>query len=162
MGKTRIVLDCNAYVQAYLSDKGTAEGILKLAESNRIEIFTSREIIEELKDVLARPEFVEKFSHLTADSVDSFLRRLNALANYVRIVEMHFDFRRDPKDARYINLAIDVRADYVVTWDRDLLDLMTGDDYESKQFRQRSRPLRIVKPYEFLNLVSTIDLSLNP
>ena len=162
VAKLRIVLDCNVYLQAYLSSKGSAERILKLADSDLVEIFTSREVIEELNDVLARPEFVEKFSHLSAESVESFLKRLNAAAKYIRKVDSHFEFRRDPKDARYINLAIQIDADFIVTWDKDLLDLMTGIDDESKQFRRKHQPLRIVEPTEFLSIVGTGDLHLNP
>ncbi|MGH9949706.1 MAG: hypothetical protein ACRD6X_21265 [Pyrinomonadaceae bacterium] len=61
-----------------------------------------------------------------------------------------------------MNLAIAVNADYLVTTDRDMLDLMTGIDLESKQFRQRFRGLKIVHPNEFLKLMSELELSLRP
>lgn len=162
MAKTRVVLDCNVYVQAYLSAKGNAERILQLAELNLIEVFTSRSVLEELKDVLARPEFISRFPHFSPESIAAFLKRLNAFSSYVRSVAERFEFRRDPKDARYIDLAIDVGADYVVTWDRDLLDLMTGIDNESKEFRQRYRPLQIVDPAGLIEIVSGDELSLLP
>jgi predicted nucleic acid-binding protein len=65
-----------------------------------------------------------------------------------------FQLPRDPKDEKYINLAIGVEADYIVSRDKDLLDLMTGIDLESKEFRQRFRPLKIVEPIEFLKIIA--------
>lgn len=84
MAKTRVVLDCNVYVQAYLSAKGNAERILQLAELNLIEVFTSRSILDELKDVLARPEFIDRFPHFSPESIEAFLKRLNAFSSYMR------------------------------------------------------------------------------
>lgn len=72
----------------------------------------------------------------------------------------HFQLPRDPKDEKYINLAVEAEADYIVTRDKDLLDLMTGIDIESKEFRQRFRPLRMVEPIKFLRIIQEKDLLL--
>ncbi len=53
-------------------------------------------------------------------------------------------------DECYINLAIEAKADYLVSRDRDLLDLMTGHTDVCKDFRRRFRQLKIVEPIEFL------------
>ena len=47
-----------------------------------------------------------------------------------------FAYPRDPKDEPYVNLAVAAAADYVVTRDKDLLDLMTGHTDEAKAFRR--------------------------
>jgi predicted nucleic acid-binding protein len=52
-----------------------------------------------------------------------------------------FKLERDPKDERYINLAIASTAAYLVTWDRDLLDLM-----DDKGFRRQFPGLTILEP----------------
>ena len=54
---------------------------------------------------------------------------------------------------KYINLAVEVGANYIVSRDRDLLDLMTGYSEECKEFRRRFRPLKIVEPISFLSSV---------
>lgn len=64
-----------------------------------------------------------------------------------------FDFERDPKDEIIINLAIEAEADYIVSRDKDLLDLMTGYTDECKDFRRRFRRLKIVEPVEFLTII---------
>ncbi len=71
----------------------------------------------------------------------------------IRSVPKKFTLSRDADDEPYINLAIESEADYIVTRDNDLLDLMTGYDVESKEFRQRLRPLNIIEPIEFLKIV---------
>lgn len=76
-----------------------------------------------------------------------------------------FSLSRDVDDEEYINLAVEAEALYVVTRDKDLLYLMTGYDVESKEFRQKTRPLKFVEPLEFLKIVedqTKNDLSVNP
>ena len=60
---------------------------------------------------------------------------------------------RDPKDEKYINLAVEAEVYYIVSRDKDLLDLMTGHTDECKDFRRRFRPLRVIDPAEFLTIV---------
>jgi predicted nucleic acid-binding protein len=53
-------------------------------------------------------------------------------------------------DEPYINLAVEAEADYIISRDKDLLDLMTGYTEECKDFRRRFRPLKVIAPVEFL------------
>ena len=69
----------------------------------------------------------------------------------IRDVPRVFEYLRDPEDEPYLNLAISAKAAFLVSRDRDLLDLMTRHDTESKQFRQRFRFLKVIKPIDFLN-----------
>ena len=39
---------------------------------------------------------------------------------------------------------------YIVSRDKDLLDLTTGTTVECKEFRQRFRPLKVIEPLDFL------------
>jgi predicted nucleic acid-binding protein len=52
-----------------------------------------------------------------------------------------FKLERDPKDERYLNLALASSASYLVTWDRDLLDLM-----DDEAFRLQFPQLTILEP----------------
>lgn len=119
-------------------------------------------IFDEVKDVLARPEIVAKFPHATPEAFAAFIKEINNKARFIRSVGKYFELPRDKKDESYINLAVEIDADFIVTWDKDLLDLMTGIDVESKEFRQRFRPLRIVEPIKFLRIVQEKDLNLEP
>ena len=46
-------------------------------------------------------------------------------------------YQRDEDDEPYINLAIEVGAQFLVSRDKDLLDLMTSYADDCKEFRQR-------------------------
>ncbi|MGH9948677.1 MAG: putative toxin-antitoxin system toxin component, PIN family [Pyrinomonadaceae bacterium] len=148
------VFDCMVYLQAAISQASPAEKLFEEVDRGNISLFVSKTVLLEIRDVLTRPIVSEKYPHLTSDYVDIFLNRVLEKARFVRKVENRFDFIRDPKDEKYLNLAITVEADYVVTRDRDLLDLMTGIDDESKEFRQRFRRLKIVDPVEMLKTIS--------
>ena len=74
------------------------------------------------------------------------VRRLERQAFWLREVPPSFAFRRDPKDAPYINLAVAAGAEFIVSRDNDLLDLISRYDDDSKEFRQRLRPLKVLTP----------------
>ena len=85
--------------------------------------------------------------------IEKYLEQLAKKSVFIRSVPKRFTLSRDQDDELYINLAIESEADYIVTRDNDLLDLMTGFDVESKEFRQKTRPLKVVEPLEFLKIV---------
>ena len=68
-----------------------------------------------------------------------------------------FSLPRDPKDEPYINLAIEMKADYLVSRDHDLLDLMKWDKEEGREFQKRFRFLKIVTRESFLAAVEKGD-----
>jgi putative PIN family toxin of toxin-antitoxin system len=130
---------------------------LNLAESSFIQLFVSREVLAEAEDVLNRPEIRAHFPDLSDEIVGAFLRRLQKFSVLVRRVPKEFSYPRDEDDEPYINLAVAAGADFIISRDRDLLDLMTGYTDECKEFRQRFRPLKVVEPAEFLKLLEESD-----
>lgn len=151
--KIKSVFDCNVYLQAFISDKGTAAKCKNLVDKGLLELYVSREILSEVRDVLTKPELQVKFPSATPEAVEIFLEDIKETAIFVRSVGKHFELVRDKKDEPYLNLAFEVKADYIVSWDKDLLDLMTDFTIEAKEFRQKFRPLKIVAPVEFLKSV---------
>ncbi|HJZ93551.1 MAG TPA: hypothetical protein VKE40_21925, partial [Gemmataceae bacterium] len=61
-----------------------------------------------------------------------------------------FSYARDPKDEPYLNLAIATSANYIVSWDNDLRDLMRADNADGQALRALAPALQIVTPPEFL------------
>jgi predicted nucleic acid-binding protein len=53
----------------------------------------------------------------------------------------------------YVDLAAAVNADFLVTRDKDLLDLNSGHSILAKQFRQRFHTIRILNPVDFLSQI---------
>lgn len=151
--KLSAVFDCMIFLQGLVKETGVAVECLELVENNKIQLFISDKILAEIKDVLTRPLLQIKFSLLTEERVERLLEILRQKAILINDVPKVFSYSRDPKDEKYINLAVEARADYIVSRDKDLLDLMTGFTEEAKEFRQRFRPLKIVEPLEFLQTI---------
>lgn len=149
----RVVFDCNVLLQAIARGKSVAAKCLNLAESGRIQLFVSREVLAEVGDVLNRPDIRAHFPDLSDEIVGAFLKRLQKFSVLVRLVPQEFSYPRDEDDEPYINLAVAAGANFIISRDRDLLDLMTGYTNECKEFRQRFRSLRVVEPAEFLKLL---------
>lgn len=150
----RAVFDCMIYVQGAARIKNPANACFELVESGVVELYLSQETLAEIEDVLTRPTIRKQFLTLTDEMVEAFLNDIKNKAVILQNAPSVFKYARDPKDEKYVNLAVEVKADYLITRDRDLLDLMTGIDLESKEFRQRFRPLKIVEPIEFLKIIA--------
>ncbi len=151
--KPRVVFDCNVLLQAVARERSVAAKCLDVAESGLIQLFVSREVLAEVEDVLNRPEIRAHFPDLSDEIVGAFLKRLQKLAVLVRLVPKEFSYLRDEDDEPYINLAVAAGANFIISRDRDLLDLMTGYTSECKEFRQRFRSLKVIEPIGFLKLL---------
>ena len=151
--KPSVVFDCNVLLQAAARERSVAAKCLNLVESGLIQLCVSREVLAEVEDVLNRPKIRAHFPDLSDEIVDAFLKRLQKLSVLVRLVPKQFSYPRDEDDEPYINLAVAACANFIITRDRDLLDLMTGYTDECKEFRQRFRSLKVVEPSELLKLL---------
>lgn len=148
----RAVFDCNVFWQIFF---GTSIGnqCWELVKDAKVELIISLTVLDEVQDVLTRPETQARFSKATHESVELFVDEILEQATFIKSVKQHFDYPRDPKDEPYINLAVESGAHYIVSRDKDLLDLTTGFDRVSKEFRQRFRPLKIVGTKEFVETI---------
>ena len=99
----------------------------------------SRELAGELNDVLSRPRFDR---YADRENREEFLQDLVRQAESVEVTE-RVRACRDPKDDKILELAVNGRANYIVTSDDDLLDL------------NPFRGIAIVRPAEFLTIVDS-------
>lgn len=148
--KIAAIFDCNIYLQALINDESVAAKCFELAHLGEINLFISSETFDELKEVLSRPAILKLIPGATVTLIKAFLDEVQAIAVNVRRCPVRFRLARDPDDEPYLNLAIAAKADFIVTRDKDLLDLMTDYTEDAKEFRQRFRSIRIVKPPQFL------------
>lgn len=149
----KAVFDCMIFLQAAANEESPAATALDLLDTAEIKRYVSGPVLEEVRKVLNRVEVRAALPQITDVRVAALFRRLDEKATMVRHVPRVFEYSRDPEDEPYLNLAIAAKAAFLVSRDRDLLDLMTGHDAESKQFRQRFRSLKVVTPGDFLNQV---------
>ncbi len=127
-----------------------AAACLQVVHEGRPELVISTEIVAEIRDVLTRPKTIRKFPSLTAEAVELYLKDVESLAVSLSDVPVAMRLERDPKDEPYLNLAIATQAEYLATWDKDLLELMGG-----AEFRQRFPALTILEPPALLRILES-------
>ena len=130
----RFVFDTNVIVSALLIKKSTAREALDRARSVGI-ILLSVEVIEELREILGRPAFDR---YIDEEDRLKFLALLVKEATLVEITE-NIKKCRDPKDDKFLELAVNGSANLILSGDRDL------------QVLHPFRNIPIISPREFLD-----------
>ena len=136
---------------------GPAARILDLLDEGKITLYVSNLILAEARFVLNRSDVRASLRKLTDVAVEALFERLEQNATLIKQVPQRFVYPRDPKDEPYINLAVEMKADYLVSRDNDLLDLMKWDKVEGREFQKRFRFLKIVTPENFLAAMAKGD-----
>ncbi len=113
----RIVVDTNVLVSAALKTASFPFIVIRWIDRNG-GLLKSAATEQEVLDVLQRP----RIAALVTPSFRDGLTRLLAAAELVAIDE-RIAVCRDPKDDKFLELAVNGRADVIVTGDRDLLAL---------------------------------------
>ncbi|MGH9839792.1 MAG: putative toxin-antitoxin system toxin component, PIN family [Blastocatellia bacterium] len=152
-----VVVDTNILLQSLLSGTGPAGKCLDYFRRGEIDISVSRDTLNEAKEVLSRSRLRIKYPQLTDEKVAHLTDFLLYRGTYLRSVKRRFEYPRDPQDEPFLNLAIEVEADYLISRDPDLLDLMKWEKEEGREFQKRFRFLKIVTPVEFLKAMESQD-----
>lgn len=118
MTERRLVLDTDVLVSRLLLPDGTAARAVDHALARGV-LLASEETLAELVEVLNRPRFDRYVS--IADR-RNFLRLLGGVARIVPITH-RVTACRDPKDDKFLHVALNGEADTIVSGDRDLLVL---------------------------------------
>jgi len=113
----RVVVDTNVFVSALLKDKSLPAMAVHLIEK-RGHLLKSTATEQQLFDVLARPYFRDLISPASLP----WLKTLFASAEPINITE-RIAACRDPTDDKLLELAVNGRADFIVSGDADLLAL---------------------------------------
>ena len=130
----RFVFDTNVVVSALLTKKSVARDVLDKARGLG-EILLSPAVIEELVDVLGRPEFNR---YIDEEDRIGFLNLLVKESTLVEITEKIKECR-DPKDDKFLELAVSGKADFIISGDGDL------------QVLNPFRRIKIISPRDFLD-----------
>ena len=152
--RLKAVYDCNVFLQGLVNAQSPSNRCLDFWLTGVITIYVTRPILVEIRNVLLRPELQDKFANLTYERVEALFNSLGQKAILLEAVPTHFRFERDIKDEPYLNLAIGSGAQYVVSRDNDLLDLMRRADPVSNAFRTAYPGIAIVDPVAFIDIVS--------
>jgi putative PIN family toxin of toxin-antitoxin system len=142
---TPAVFDCVVLLQAAANPFGPAGACLAFVETGDVNLFLSAAVLEEARDVFLRPATRKRFPQLTDEKVDRFLLKVATLSTFVQDVPATTQLSPDPKDERYLHLAMATQASFIVSRDNHLLDLMKDD-----AFRKACPAITIVDPPVFL------------
>jgi putative PIN family toxin of toxin-antitoxin system len=123
--------------------------LIEFVEAGLLTLSVSDAILAEVRDVLGRPRLRAKNPTITDQAVEGFFLRIDQIAQKVDDVPVAYSLPRDPDDEPYLNLAIASNADYLVTWDKDLLDLM-----QDQGFRTQHPRLIILNPVALLQVLT--------
>ena len=117
------MIDTNVLVSSILIKKSSSDFVLKKARSLGTLLF-SEATFQELQTTLSRSKF-DRYVSLQVRS--EFIFRLRLESELVEIVE-RVDLCRDEKDNKFLEVAINGKADYLITGDNDLLVLRPFQD----------------------------------
>ncbi len=117
----RVVIDSNVVVSALLRATGTPSVVVGHGLSGDFVWIISEDLVAELKRVLVRPRLRALLTQ-DGDAIALFLDDIQQRALLVQPAH-RIDVSRDPDDNRVLEAAVAGEADYIVTGDRDLLEL---------------------------------------
>lgn len=114
----RWVVDTNVLVSRLLAPGGTAARAVDHALAGGV-LLVSDATLDELVDVLSRPRFDP---YVSVAERTHFIRLLGGISRRVHVTRA-FRVCRDPRDDKFLDVAINGEAHALVTGDRDLLEL---------------------------------------
>jgi putative PIN family toxin of toxin-antitoxin system len=132
MHNVRVVIDTN--VSAAWRDRLPERMVLRIAGDSAFTWLASPAIVEEYREVLARPKFA-----LPPEVLTRWREIIVRQIQRVRASEA-FDFPRDPADGPFLACALAGQADFLISGDRDFESLPPGF------------PVKIVSVREFAGL----------
>ncbi|RZJ98849.1 MAG: putative toxin-antitoxin system toxin component, PIN family [Flavobacterium sp.] len=120
--KDRVIVDTNLWISFLLTkDFSTLD---KLFTDGSMTLLFSQELLDEFIEVARRPKFKKYFS---LSDLQGLLQELNSHAEFITVTST-VDACRDPKDNFLLSLAVDGKATYLITGDKDLLDLRNFEE----------------------------------
>jgi uncharacterized protein len=117
----RAVLDTNVLLAGLLW-RGPPYALLEQVRSGALTFISSPELLAELAEVLARPNFDAIVSR-SKSSREQMLIQIRMLAEVVEPPPLPQPVCRDPDDDAVLALAIAAKADLIVSGDEDLLSM---------------------------------------
>jgi putative PIN family toxin of toxin-antitoxin system len=113
----RIIIDTNLWISFLIRNDYTK--LDDLVFSNRCVLIFSQELLDEFLSVTKRTKFRRYFS---ASDVEDLLETIDEFAEFVKVTSK-IDICRDIKDNFLLSLAADSNANFLLTGDKDLLEL---------------------------------------
>ena len=118
MTRERVVIDTNVLISGLLSTTSTPAQAVEKAVT-KAQLVATLETLRELIKTLQSPKFDP---YVPRERRDALLERVASLVEIIDVLQP-IRASRDPNDDKFLDAAVNGRADVVVTGDKDLLDL---------------------------------------
>lgn len=113
----RLILDTNLWISFLISSK--YERLDELLFDQDYRLLFSQQLLEEFVAVAKRPKLRK---YILRDELEDLLEFIDEIADFINVTS-EISVCRDPKDNFLLSLAVDGKADYLLTGDKDLLVL---------------------------------------
>jgi len=130
----KIVLDANIFISSFFWG-GNPRAVLERAIRNIDELYISKEILDEIEEVINRPKF-----HAEKNAIEFYIKSIEEIAHKIVTKTKLTRGSRDKKDNKYIECALAANADFIISGDIHLLEI--------KEYGK----IKIVTAKEFLEL----------
>lgn len=137
----RAVVDINVFVARLLAPVGAPTQVFDLWEAQAFDLVVSEPILVEYARVLAYPHLARRLQ-LDAPAIAELIAALRQLAILVEPTESLTVIESDPADDRFLDCAVEGGAEYIVSGDKHLLQLV---EY---------RGIQILPPAAFVTLLA--------
>jgi len=136
----KIVLDTNVLVSALINPHGKPAQIINYVFENKLRLFTSPSIIEEMERVLSYPKLMKRHG-LEKEELREFVSDLLSIMLLIEEEKTTEVIMEGPSDNKYLSCAINGKVDFIISGDIHLLNL---GEYEG---------IQIVTPTRFLQIM---------
>jgi len=131
----KIILDANIFISSFFWG-GNPKKVVERVITGIDDLFITKEIIEELEDVVKRPKF-----HADNDRINYFINAVEEISNKITPQKLIKGGSRDIKDNKYIECGIAANADFIISGDIHLLEL------------KKYKNIKIVNVKDYLDIV---------
>ena len=142
----KVVLDTNTLISGILWD-GNEARVIEEAENNKVQLFISQKLLQELEGVLKREKFNRKLEGKES-TVEQAVAKIALIATLIEPAKKINILKDDPDDNRVLECAVTAKADVIISGDKHLLklqtysgiDIMSVRDFLSREEGDENQP----------------------
>lgn len=120
---SRAVFDTTVLISAFLRPKGVSDELLDLASSAKFSLILSTPILDEMANKLLTSKRIRARYGYPDEDARRYMEKLEGLCELVDELPPIRGVVRDPNDDVVLATAVAAKAAYLVSRDKDLLDL---------------------------------------
>ncbi|MDP5140098.1 MAG: putative toxin-antitoxin system toxin component, PIN family [Spirosomaceae bacterium] len=120
--KQRIILDTNVIVSALISNSAPTDVLYDIVLKNKVNLCLSAEVYDEYVSVLNRDKF-SRFKNFKENAV-IVLKEFDSIGQYYKTSQA-VDLISDESDNRFLELALESSANYIITGNTQDFDFGT-------------------------------------